>query len=66
MKRFLEVHANMLPDVEFAFPGLPVANEVSLKPMNSHAVSTVGDEEIGCAAKITQDALDGPHVDGSQ
>ena len=30
------------------------------------AVAIVGDEEIGCAATLAQDALDGPHVGESQ
>ena len=29
-------------------------------------MSTVDEEEIGCAEKFSQDALDGLHVDGSQ
>ena len=29
-------------------------------------VATVGGVEIGCAAKVAQDALDGSHVEGSQ
>ena len=57
----------MLPEVDIAFSGLPVSYEASLKPTSTKgAVTAVGYVEIGCAAKLAQDALEGSHVGASQ
>ena len=55
----------MLPDVDLAQVAGAVRSVAEADELEV-AIATVGNEEIGCAANLRQDALEGPHVDGSQ